>query len=76
MTLHPAYAATRISSNLKGSTKQFGWLQAPATIRIDNFTVGTTSSASLAHDFAATLLRTNNRSCHSSLELDSVFLGL
>ncbi len=46
-----AYAASRISSTLKGSTKQFGWLQAPATkisflsatsanpatIRIDNF---------------------------------------
>jgi hypothetical protein len=44
-------AAARISSNLKASTKQFGWLQAPATkkfflsitsanpatIRIDNF---------------------------------------
>src|SRR6202049_1382048 len=44
------YAARRISSNLKGSTKQFGWLQAsatkvsslsitsanPATIRIDD----------------------------------------
>jgi Transposase IS200 like len=28
-----AYAANRISSTLKGSTKQFGWLQAPATIR-------------------------------------------
>jgi hypothetical protein len=27
---HAAYAASRISSNLKGSTKQFGWLQAPA----------------------------------------------
>ena len=26
-----AYAASRISSTLKGSTKQFGWLQAPAT---------------------------------------------
>ena len=25
-----AYAASRISSTLKGSTKQFGWLQAPA----------------------------------------------
>src|ERR1700730_15729171 len=31
MTLHPGYAATRISSNLNGSTKQFGWLQASAT---------------------------------------------
>ena len=31
MTLYPGYAATRISSNLNGSTKQFGWLQAPAT---------------------------------------------
>ena len=45
-----AYAASRISSTLKGSTKQFGWLQAsatrnysapigsedPATIRIDS----------------------------------------
>ena len=28
MTLHAGYAASRISSNLKGSTKQFGWLQA------------------------------------------------
>jgi hypothetical protein len=54
----------------------FGTYRAPATIRIDNFTVGTTSSASLAHDFAATLLRTNNSTCYSSLELDSVFLGL
>src|SRR6267378_1145549 len=26
-----AYAASRISSNLKGTTKQFGWLQASAT---------------------------------------------
>jgi len=26
------YAAGRISSTLKGRTKQFGWLQAPATI--------------------------------------------
>jgi hypothetical protein len=45
-----AYAASRISSTLNGSTKQFGWLQAtatrnhsapisseyPATIRIDS----------------------------------------
>jgi hypothetical protein len=31
MTLHAGYAASRISSRLKGSTKQFGWLQAPAT---------------------------------------------
>jgi hypothetical protein len=28
MTLHPGHAATRISSNLNGSTEQFGWLQA------------------------------------------------
>jgi len=27
-------------------------------------------------DFAPPLLRTNNRSCHSFLELDGVFLGL
>jgi len=26
-----AYTASRISSNLKGTTKQFRWLQAPAT---------------------------------------------
>jgi hypothetical protein len=26
-----AYAASRISSTLKGNTKQFGWLRAPAT---------------------------------------------
>ncbi len=31
MTLQAGYAASRISSKLKGSTKQFGWLQAPAT---------------------------------------------
>jgi hypothetical protein len=31
MTSHAVYAASRISSNLKGSTKQLGWLQAPAT---------------------------------------------
>jgi hypothetical protein len=29
--LDVVYAASRINSNLKGSTKQFGWLQAPAT---------------------------------------------
>jgi hypothetical protein len=29
-----AYAASRISSTLRGSTNQFGWLQAPATIRM------------------------------------------
>jgi hypothetical protein len=28
MTLQACYAASRISSKLKGSTKQFGWLQA------------------------------------------------
>jgi len=28
---HAAYAANRTSSNLKGSTKQFGWLRASAT---------------------------------------------
>jgi hypothetical protein len=28
-----AYAASRISSMLKGNTKQFGWLQAAATKR-------------------------------------------
>ena len=53
MTLHAGYAASRISSNLKGTTKQFGWLQAaatkdsslaitstdPATIRIYNLVV-------------------------------------
>jgi hypothetical protein len=33
MTLHAGYAVSRISSRLKGSTKQFGWLQAPATNR-------------------------------------------
>jgi hypothetical protein len=33
LTLQAGYAASRISSNLKGSTKQFGWLQAPATKR-------------------------------------------
>jgi hypothetical protein len=34
MTLHPGYAATQISSNLNGSTKQFGWLQASATSQL------------------------------------------
>jgi hypothetical protein len=28
LTARAAYAASRISSNLKGTTKQFGWLQA------------------------------------------------
>ena len=28
------YAAGRNSSTLKGRTKQFGWLQAPATVRL------------------------------------------
>jgi hypothetical protein len=32
-TVHAGYAASRISSNLKGRTKQFGWLQASATRR-------------------------------------------
>jgi hypothetical protein len=31
MASHAAYAASRISSNLKGSTKQFGWLPASTT---------------------------------------------
>ena len=31
LTARAAYAASRISSNLKGTTKQFGCLQAPAT---------------------------------------------
>ena len=31
LTARAAYAASRISSNLKGTTKQFGWLQAAAT---------------------------------------------
>jgi hypothetical protein len=31
MTFHPGYVATRISSNLNGSTKQFGWVHAIAT---------------------------------------------
>ncbi len=35
MTLNTAYAEIRISSNLKGGTRQFGWLQAPATTEID-----------------------------------------
>jgi hypothetical protein len=33
---HAAYAARRISSKLNGSTKQFGWLQAPAIKLIDS----------------------------------------
>jgi hypothetical protein len=31
VTLHAGYAASRISFNLKGCNKQFGWLQASAT---------------------------------------------
>jgi hypothetical protein len=31
LTFHAGYATSRISSILNGSTKQFGWLQAPAT---------------------------------------------
>jgi hypothetical protein len=32
LTSHAAYATSRINSNLKGSTKQFGWLQPPQSI--------------------------------------------
>jgi len=67
LTSHAAYAAGRISSNLKGSTKQFGWLQAsatklsflstastnPATIRIDNFYVANGKSKVSSFDFFA-----------------------
>jgi hypothetical protein len=42
MTLHPGYAATWISSNLNGSTKQFGWLQAPATNLLLSFPLNVT----------------------------------
>jgi hypothetical protein len=42
MTLHPGYAATRISSNLNGSTKQFGWLQAHATNLLLSFPLNVT----------------------------------
>jgi hypothetical protein len=39
MTMHAGYIASRISSNLKGSTKQFGSLQAVTTkIGIRNLT--------------------------------------
>jgi hypothetical protein len=31
MTLHAGYAASRIRSKLKGSSKQFGWLQVDTT---------------------------------------------
>jgi hypothetical protein len=31
MALHGGYAASEVSSKLKGSTKQFGWLQAATT---------------------------------------------
>ena len=31
LTFHAGYATSRISSILNGRTKQFGWLQAPAT---------------------------------------------
>jgi hypothetical protein len=34
LTSHVVYAASRISSNLKGSTKQFGRLQAFATSHV------------------------------------------
>jgi hypothetical protein len=36
-TSQAAYAANRISSNLKGRTKQFGWLQAPANQNLFSF---------------------------------------
>jgi hypothetical protein len=46
MTFHASYAASRISSNLKGSTKQFGWLQASAT---KNY------SATISSEYTATI---------------------
>jgi hypothetical protein len=37
LTFHPGYATSRISSILNGRTKQFGWLQAPATTNFFSF---------------------------------------
>src|ERR1700722_10337063 len=34
LTSHAAYAANRISSNPKGNTKRFGWLEASATSQV------------------------------------------
>jgi hypothetical protein len=34
LTLRASYDASRISSNLNGRTSKFGWLQAPATVRL------------------------------------------
>src|ERR1700733_13237808 len=45
-----AYAASRISSTLKGSTKQFGWLQASTTKRVFGLQ---TFEATLCGGFAA-----------------------
>src|ERR1700687_1811020 len=46
MTLHAGYAASRISSNLKGSTKQFGWLQAAAT-KVSSVSITSASPATI-----------------------------
>jgi len=41
-----AYAASRISSNLKGTTKQFGWLQASAT-KVSSLSTTSTNPATI-----------------------------
>jgi hypothetical protein len=45
-----AYAASRISSTLKGSTKQFGWLQAPATTELALTHMGTNNTSAVISD--------------------------
>ena len=55
LTFHAGYATSRISSILNGRTKQFGWLQAPATNAIIGlqakllFPVDWESGAGLTH---------------------------
>jgi hypothetical protein len=61
LPLHADYAASRISSKLKGSTKQFGWLQAAATkvsfLSITCRVVGPNFRFSIPNRFAAVAIR-------------------
>lgn len=55
-----AYAASRISSNLKRNAKQFGWLQAPATNFPRNTTEATAPVASFSSPAQPLQLGTSN----------------
>jgi hypothetical protein len=56
LTARAAYAASRISSNLKGTTKQFGWLQASAT-KVSSLSITSANPATIRICNAAVEIR-------------------